>query len=304
MRKKFIGALTHCRNDDFFLSLWLKYYGAQFGRENLFVVFDGDDWEPNVDLTGVTVTMVKDAPRQRVRNDRFMAKIVSSRAHELINDYHYIVRSDIDEFVCIDPNSGLNWETAMEEIDYWGYTYSMGMDVVHNRALETDPLDLNQPILSQRHFAVVDHNYCKPNVTNGICSQHPLNEAGQKSWLLSWSGGFHRALGGRVRMSNHFALFHFSLVDYDLANKRQKDRLASNSNHRSFTGHIDQRFKLFDEISNVAPMDADQAYKIACDKFPLEKDGSLSKRPRAAPEDANVSSGILIEIPKRFSNII
>ena len=180
----------------------------------------------------------------------------------------------------------------------------MGMDVVHNRALETNSLDLDQPIISQLQLAVGDHNYCKPNVTNGFCSQYPLNEPGQKSWLLSWSGGFHRALVGRVRMSNHFALFHFALVDYDLTNKRQQDRLVSNNNHCSFTGHIDQRFKLFDEIINMAPMDADQAYKTARDKFPLEKDGSLSKRPRAAPEDTNVSSGILIEIPKRLSNLI
>ena len=57
--------------------------------------------------------MVKDAPRQRVRNDRFMAQTVSRRAHELVNDYRYIVGSGIDEFVCIDPNSGLNLETAM-----------------------------------------------------------------------------------------------------------------------------------------------------------------------------------------------
>lgn len=168
------------------MSLWLKYYGAQFGRENLFVVLDGDEWEPNVDLTAVTVTMVKDAPRQRVRNDRFMAKTVSGRAHELVNDYHYIVRSDIDEFVCIDPNSGLNWETAMEEIDYWGYTYSMGMDVVHNRALETDPLDLNQPILSQRQFAVVDHNYSKPNCSKAIHASS-LIWARWYSWLISGS---------------------------------------------------------------------------------------------------------------------
>ena len=42
---KRIAAITMVRNDDFFLHKWVDYYGAQLGRENLYVYFDGEDQE-------------------------------------------------------------------------------------------------------------------------------------------------------------------------------------------------------------------------------------------------------------------
>ena len=40
---KKIAALTMVRNDDFYLRKWVEYYGAQLGRENLYIFFDGTD---------------------------------------------------------------------------------------------------------------------------------------------------------------------------------------------------------------------------------------------------------------------
>ena len=40
---KKIAALTMVRNDDFYLRKWVEYYGAQLGRENLYIWFDGTD---------------------------------------------------------------------------------------------------------------------------------------------------------------------------------------------------------------------------------------------------------------------
>ena len=31
------------RNDDFYLRKWVEYYGAQLGKENLYIYFDGTD---------------------------------------------------------------------------------------------------------------------------------------------------------------------------------------------------------------------------------------------------------------------
>ena len=40
---KKIAALTMVRNDDFYLRKWVEYYGAQLGKENLYIWFDGTD---------------------------------------------------------------------------------------------------------------------------------------------------------------------------------------------------------------------------------------------------------------------
>ena len=40
---KRIAALTMVRNDDFYLEKWVKYYGEQLGKENLYIFFDGTD---------------------------------------------------------------------------------------------------------------------------------------------------------------------------------------------------------------------------------------------------------------------
>ena len=40
---KRIAALTMARNDDFYLRKWVEYYGAQLGRENLYIFLDGLD---------------------------------------------------------------------------------------------------------------------------------------------------------------------------------------------------------------------------------------------------------------------
>ena len=69
----------------------IAHYGAIVGRENLFVVIDGDDWEPTVDLTGITTEVILDAPRRRIQTDRFIAKEMSGRANKLRKRYEFVI---------------------------------------------------------------------------------------------------------------------------------------------------------------------------------------------------------------------
>ena len=43
--KKRIAVITMARNDEFFLSRWIQYYGNQVGTENLYIYLDGTDQE-------------------------------------------------------------------------------------------------------------------------------------------------------------------------------------------------------------------------------------------------------------------
>ena len=38
-----IAAVTHVRNDDFYLGKWVDHYGRLLGRENLHILLDGAD---------------------------------------------------------------------------------------------------------------------------------------------------------------------------------------------------------------------------------------------------------------------
>ena len=38
-----IAAVTMARNDSFFLSRWIRYYGRELGYDHLYIYLDGED---------------------------------------------------------------------------------------------------------------------------------------------------------------------------------------------------------------------------------------------------------------------
>lgn len=286
MAKDFACALTHVRHEDFFLDKWIAHYGALFGRENLHVVIDGDDWEPKADLDGITTEVVPDAPRRRIRNDRFMAKEMSARANRLRKRYTYVIRGDVDEYVVIDPASGLDWPDALGELTEAGYIFAVGVDVVQGSS-EHDALDRAAPILGQRRHGFVADRYTKPFVIS--------------RWN-NWAGGAHRLLNRPVVMSNHFFLFHMALADRGIAEERLAAR-GGLKQHRSFVDHQTDR------LGAIGGTDADrldfaEACAIAHRDFPVEPDGTVAKRPRPSQHPSARNEGLPVAIPERFFGLV
>jgi hypothetical protein len=287
MAKDFACALTHVRHEDFFLEKWIDHYGAVVGRENLFVVIDGDDWEPTVDLTGITTEVILDAPRRRIQNDRFIAKQMSGRANTLRKRYEYVIRGDCDEYVVIDPDAGLDWPEAMTELGEAGYVFALGVDVVQ-AATETLALDRDKPILGQRRHGYVADTYTKPFVIS--------------RWA-NWAGGAHRLLNRPVRMSEHFMLFHMALSDQGIAEERMAAR-GGTDQHRSFVGHQTDRLNAIAETElSEEPLDFIEAREIAFAQFPFEADGSPAKRPRRSIDPRATDKGLPVKIPARFEGL-
>ncbi|MBT8457177.1 MAG: hypothetical protein HKO95_04260 [Rhodobacteraceae bacterium] len=287
MAKKPICALTHVRHEGFFLEKWIAHYGAIVGRENLFVVIDGDDWTPQLDLTGLTVEVVTDAPRARIRNDRWAAKALSARANQLRKSYDFVIRCDVDEYVAIDPASGLEWPTALTEASSEGYVYALGIDMIHVDR-ETRPLDRSQPVLGQRRHGYVSSSYTKPFVIS--------------RWN-NWAGGGHRLINRPVRLSSHFILFHLALCDRALATERHIAR-GGDTLHKSFKQHVAAREEVMALASAQTPETYDTAEAIARRDFPVEGDGTPAKRPRPSPDPTAGDLGILTRIPDRFTTLL
>jgi len=285
--KAFACALTHVRHESFFLEKWIEHYGKIVGRENLYVVIDGDDWEPDVDLTGIHTEVLLGAPRQRISSDRFMAAQMSSRANQLRRSYHYVIRGDCDEYVVVDPASGLDWGDALGELGDDGYVFALGIDVVQSQA-ETDPVNRALPILDQRRFGFVADRYSKPFVIS--------------RWL-NWAGGAHRLLNRPVKLSNHFVLFHMALSDQSIAEERLNAR-GGTEQHRSFVQHQMERLHAIAGGALAQPIDFVEASRIAHAEFPFEEDGSPAKRPRASRDPRGAEQGLPVIIPDRFKGLV
>ncbi|MCU4653693.1 glycosyltransferase family 2 protein [Roseibacterium sp. SDUM158016] len=287
MAKDFACALTHVRHEDFFLEKWIAHYGAIVGRENLFVVIDGDDWEPSTDLTGIATEVIHDAPRRRIKNDRFMAKEMSARANKLRKRYDHVIRGDVDEYVTIDPDSGLDWPGALQELTEEGYIFALGVDVVQH-AGETGPIDRAAPILGQRRHGFIADRYTKPFVIS--------------RWN-NWAGGAHRLLNRPVVMSRHFTLFHMALADKGIAEERLAAR-GGTAQHSSFVEHQTERLDTIADEGLEQTLDFAQASAVAHRDFPVEPDGSPAKRPRPSGHPAARDQGLPVEIPDRFFGLV
>lgn len=287
MAKNLACALTHIRHESFFLAKWIEHYGAIVGRENLFVVIDGDDWVPDVDLSGIHTEVLLGAPRQRIRNDRFIAKEMSDRANALRKSYQFVIRGDVDEFVVVDPAAGLGWPAALEELGEAGYIFAMGVDVVQGPQ-ETAPLDRFAPVLGQRQFGYVSDRYSKPFVIS--------------RWN-NWSGGAHRLLNREVRLSQHFFLFHMALADSGVARERMEAR-GGTAQHASHVEHQNLRLGAIGEAQQAPLFDFAEACRIGRSQFVVEADGSPATRPRAATVEGADEKGLYARIPERFFGLV
>lgn len=286
MTRSLAAAMTHVRHEHFFLEKWVAHYGAILGRENLFVVIDGDDWTPQVDLTGIQTEVLLDAPRERAQNDSFMARKMSSRANDLLRDrYRYVMRMDVDEYVVVDPATGLDWEGALAEVDEAGYLFATGVDMIQSKD-ETAPLDRAASILGQRRHGYITPPYSKPFVI----SRH-----------ANWANGGHRLLNLPVRMSGTFILFHLALADAQLAEDRIMAR-GGRDQHRSMRKHQFGRLKIIGEVDGASALPFDEARTIALAEFPVDKQGRPAARPKPPRHPKAQDRGFPVVVPERFSS--
>lgn len=155
-----IAVLTNVRTDTFFLALWVAYYGNLFGRENLHIMLDGDDWTPQVDLSGVNLHVVPDVPRERTLRLGFTSRWQSRHAAGLLKGgTDLVLRTDIDEFVAADPASGMDLPALLASLPEGAAAAALGLDVI--QAPEEGPLDTARPILAQRRHAILTREFCK-----------------------------------------------------------------------------------------------------------------------------------------------
>lgn len=196
---KNIKAITMVRNDRF-LQKWVDYYGAQLGKGNLYVYFDGEDQEIPPFCQGVNTQLVPKMKGNVVSTERQRSRFVSQRAAELFaRGADMVIATDADEFLIVDPAVGTGLREFLSALPPHSCHSGLGVDVMQHLATE-GKIDFSRPLLQQRFRGWLYSRYTKPSVIT-----RPL----------TWGSGCHRVKGENFHIAPNLYLFHFGAVDLE-----------------------------------------------------------------------------------------
>lgn len=268
------------RNDDFYLSKWVEYYGAQFGKENLYIYFDGTDQQIAPFCEGTHAHLHEKIGNQVVAAEKGRLKFLSEKAAELLsNGYDLVVGVDADEFIIVDPKTGKSLREFLsgQKIDVC--LSALGLDFGQKVGEEED-ITSETPFLNQRHYAQIGTRYTKPSIVARPCV---------------WGSGFHRVKGHNFHIAKDLYLFHFGYFDL----KRLQDRFSDADRLSQGWGkHMKKRSRTIRLVSQLKARDFDRWTKFArlCQ--------SAVRPPYAWNKPAMFELRIVVRIPERFRDII
>ncbi len=281
---KRIAVLTSVRNGDRFIGRWIEHYGALFGRENLYVAFDGmeqtlpasqggaPDW-------GVNVLNFKHVAYSRQKGDRMRAARASEIAGDLFRVYDMVIGTDIDEFLVLDPNVPEGMAAYLSSRPVKTSLSALGVDVARHTALE-GPLDWGAPFLGQRQFGMLSDRYTKACIL-----MQPAR----------WGSGFHRVKGQGFTIDPNLFLFHFGSVDTSEITGRMEDkeRIAA-----GWSAHQKRRGSVSEEITSATALEGDSRFATARASLSRARSLIAWNKPRPLMQDR------VVKIPSRFHGIV
>lgn len=220
-KNKRIAAITMARNDTFFLSRWIEYYGREVGTENLYIYLDGTDQDIPENAGAAHITKLPHTDMSRSDGDKYRIGKMSDLASELFKKYDIVIGCDCDEFLIIDPALNTSLAEYLSNAEIHTTLSGLGLDVGQHLTNEK-PLDPSKPFLSQRAYALLSTRYTKPVVIN-----RPVR----------WGSGFHSINGHNFHIDPHLYLLHFGAVDMDMLVAKAASRGPDWVNHLKRRGN-------------------------------------------------------------------
>jgi len=218
---KRIAAITMARDDEFFLSRWIAYYGKNIGTENLYILLDGLDQNAPENAGNAHIIKYEHTPLSRAAGDKYRIGKLSEMAHKLLKDYDIVIGCDSDEFLIVDPKTKKTLSEYLSNKKIHTTLSGLGLDVgqhLYNEAI----LDKDAPFLEQREYALLSTRYTKPVVIN-----KPVN----------WGSGFHSIKRHNFHIDKNLYLLHFGAIDMDMLETKAKKRGADWLNHLKRRGN-------------------------------------------------------------------
>ncbi|GAA4229854.1 hypothetical protein GGQ68_001612 [Sagittula marina] len=150
-----VAALTMVYRDHWALSRWYAHHAAQFGAENLFVVAHGADPEISRLCPGASVLTI---PRDDLAHfDRARAEMLNCFHAGLSKVYDWVIRTDADELICVDPYLWRDVPQALAAQDVPVVT-ALGFDLVEQPG---DAPMQSEPVFAQRTALAFSGHYSK-----------------------------------------------------------------------------------------------------------------------------------------------
>lgn len=212
---KKIAAITMARNDDFFLSRWIEYYGRNLGHKNLYIYLDGDDQNIPENAGSAHITKLPHTDMSRSAGDKYRIGQMSELANKLLKTYDIVIGCDCDEFLMVDPTLNQTLAEYLSCKDIKTTLSGLGLDIGQHMKYES-ALDTSKPFLAQREYALLSTRYTKPVVIN-----RPVQ----------WGSGFHSIRGHNFHIDNNLYLLHFGAVDMDMLISKAANRGPDWVNH-------------------------------------------------------------------------
>lgn len=271
-KQKRIAVITMSRNDKFFLSRWIEYYGNLFGNKNLYVYLDGVDQTAPNNATDVNITKFPHRDMTRRDGDKYRIKLLSDLAAKLLKTYDIVIGCDTDEFLIVDPNTGMTLPQYLSQKKINTSVSGLGLDVGQHMKYE-NALDTTKPFLSQRHFALLSTRYTKSVVIN-----RPV----------SWGCGFHRIKNHNFHIDKNLYLLHFGAVDMGMLERKAAARGTDWLNHLRRRGN--------GTINDITHRPAHGEIWIKIARF-IQR---IIRAPYAWNKPNMMGLKIVVKIPKRF----
>lgn len=278
---KRICAITMVRNDEFYLRKWVEYYGAQLGRENLRIYFDGEDQQIPAFCEGIHAELKPRIPGMVVKSEKERLAFLSHRAAHLMNEegYDLVIGVDADEFLIVDPKVGKTLAEYLSEINVKVCVSGLGVDIGQHLERE-EVIDGNKPFLSQRSYGYLCSRYTKPSVIAAP---------------VMWGSGFHRVKGHGYHIDQHLFLFHFGSIDLKMIKERMGNADLVSTGR---LGHIKKRAKTMYVITGAMPREWEKTVAG------MRRAQQILRNPFAWNKPWNPITKVVVRIPERFKNII
>lgn len=212
---KKIAAITMARNDEFFLSRWVEYYGRELGIENLYIILDGTDQKAPKNAHGTNIIKLPHTDMSRAAGDKYRIGKISDLAGELFKKYDIVLGCDSDEFLIVDPNTKISLAKYLSKLNYHTTVSGLGLDIGQNINTEKK-LDMKKTMLAQRKFALLSTRYTKP-----VVLFRPAR----------WGSGFHSVHGANFHIDKNLYLLHFGAVDMEMLIQKATKRGPDWINH-------------------------------------------------------------------------
>jgi len=189
------AVFTIVKDEDYYLSIWLKYYSKYFDKKDIYILNNGK--KINLDYN------IIDVKSEYSFDVSFLLKTVQDFQCKLLENYKLVLFAECDEIIY--PKRG-NYEDHILNNDA---VKCFGYDILHTKDEPTINWNL-YPLLNQRKWWI---------------KNTMLNKQLLTTIPLKYEPGFHKAIP-EAKIDDALILIHLRKIDYHYTLDRRKSRMA------------------------------------------------------------------------------